>query len=63
MRRLLVAVALGVLLAAGVADAPQAATPPRVLAIHFNTDVNPVTQDWLNHQLDRAASGGYYARP
>ena len=61
MRRLLVAVALGVLLAAGVADAPRAATQPRVLAIHFNTDVNPVTQDWLNHQLDRAASGRYSA--
>ena len=34
---------------------------PRVLAIHFATDVNPVTQDWLNHQLGRAESGGYAA--
>ena len=32
---------------------------PRVLAIHFDTDVNPVTQDWLNHELGRAQSGGY----
>ena len=32
-----------------------------MLAIHFNTDVNPVTQDWLNHELDRAQSDGYAA--
>jgi membrane-bound serine protease (ClpP class) len=39
------------------------ATPPapRVLAIHFAEDVNPVTQDWLNHQLGRAESGHYAA--
>ena len=34
-----------------------AAPQPRVLAIHFSPmDVNPVTQDWLNSQLDRAQS-------
>ena len=32
-----------------------------MLAIHFDTDVNPVTQDWLNHELGRAQSGGYAA--
>jgi membrane-bound serine protease (ClpP class) len=32
-----------------------------VLAIHFDTDVNPVTQDWLNHELDTAQNGGYAA--
>ena len=32
-----------------------------MLAIHFATDVNPVTQDWLNHQLVRAQSHGYAA--
>ena len=32
-----------------------------MLAIHFNTDVNPVTQDWVNHELGRAESGGYAA--
>jgi len=34
---------------------------PRVLEIRFAADVNPVTQDWLNSRLDRAASGGYAA--
>ena len=34
---------------------------PRVLAIHFVQDVNPVTQSWLNHQLDRAHEDGYDA--
>jgi membrane-bound serine protease (ClpP class) len=34
---------------------------PKVLAIHFSTEINPVTQDWVNHQLDRANSGGYSA--
>ena len=36
--------------------APAAAATPRVLAIHFGPDleVNPVTKDYLNHQLDVA---------
>jgi membrane-bound serine protease (ClpP class) len=44
---------------AGTAGAAQ----PRVLAIQFGPDleVNPVTQDWVSHQLSRAASGGYDA--
>jgi len=53
----LVAVALAVpalALAAG-------ATKPRVLAIHFNMEVNPVTSSYLDHQLDRAQSGHYNA--
>ena len=32
-----------------------------MLAIHFVQDVNPVTQSWLNHQLDRAHKDGYNA--
>ena len=32
-----------------------------MLAIHFGAEVNPVTQDWLNHELGRAQSGGYAA--
>jgi membrane-bound serine protease (ClpP class) len=39
----------------------HAAAAPRVLAIHFAEDVNPVTQDWLNGQLGHAASHGYSA--
>jgi membrane-bound serine protease (ClpP class) len=37
------------------------AAPPRVLAIHFTADVNPVTQDWLNHELGHAERNGYAA--
>src|SRR5262249_55317919 len=37
------------------------AAQPRVLAIHFTSDVNPVTQDWLNGRLSYAASHGYAA--
>ena len=47
MKRLLLA---GFLLLLAV-PAPAAAAPPRVLAIHFSQDVNPVTQDWLNGEL------------
>jgi membrane-bound serine protease (ClpP class) len=39
----------------------QAASRPRVLAIHFPLEINPVTQDYVNHQLDRAQNGHYNA--
>lgn len=61
MTRLLVAVSLGVALLAASAGAPRAASANRVLAIRFATDVNPVTQDWLNGRLSYAASHGYDA--
>ena len=59
---------LGLILAAlvaavavpGAGSAPVDSTP-RVLAIHFVQDVNPVTQNWLNHQLDKALLGHYAA--
>jgi membrane-bound serine protease (ClpP class) len=57
MRRLLTVLFLLTLALPGSA----AAASPRVLAIHFTQDVNPVTQDWLNHQLDRAQNGHYAA--
>jgi membrane-bound serine protease (ClpP class) len=43
--------------------APAGAAAPRVLAIHFAPDleVNPVTQGWVNHQLNRAKNDGYAA--
>jgi membrane-bound serine protease (ClpP class) len=50
-----------VALALCVAASAQAATKPRVLAIHFNYEINPVTQDYLNHQLDRAENDHYDA--
>jgi len=42
---------------------PAAAATPRVLAIHFDGDleVNPVTQGYVNHQLDKAQKDGYSA--
>ena len=39
----------------------HAAAQPRVLAIHFDTEVNPVTQSYLSDQLKRAAKDGYSA--
>lgn len=57
MKRLLIAVFLLFL----VAPATALAAAPKVLAIHFRTDVNPVTQDWLNGELGHAQSGGYSA--
>jgi membrane-bound serine protease (ClpP class) len=52
---------LGALLA--LASGAHAATSKKVLAIHFAPDleVNPVTQGWVNHQLERAKDGGYAA--
>ncbi|MDX6476847.1 MAG: hypothetical protein QOH95_2358, partial [Gaiellaceae bacterium] len=66
MKRLLVAVfLLALTLPLAVVQtngrAAGAAAHSRVLAIHFDTEVNPVTQDWLNHELGRAQSGGYSA--
>jgi membrane-bound serine protease (ClpP class) len=34
---------------------------PKVLAIHFSSDVDPVSQDWLSSQLDRAVNDHYDA--
>jgi membrane-bound serine protease (ClpP class) len=58
MRALLVALAALVL-----AGSAGAAARPRVLAIRFGPDleINPVTQDYLTHELSRAASDHYDA--
>jgi membrane-bound serine protease (ClpP class) len=52
-------VAAALMLAGSAASASQ----PRVLAIRFGPDleVNPLTQDYLTHQLSKAASGHYDA--
>jgi membrane-bound serine protease (ClpP class) len=44
-------------------SSPAAAATPKVLAIHFAPDfeVNPVTQNWVNHQLERGKDDGYAA--
>jgi membrane-bound serine protease (ClpP class) len=57
VKRLLLAAFLFVAIAAPAHAAPA----PKVLAIHFTEDVNPVTQDWLNGQLSHAESHGYSA--
>jgi membrane-bound serine protease (ClpP class) len=57
VKRLLLAAFLFVAVAAPAHAAPT----PKVLAIHFTEDVNPVTQDWLNGQLSHAQSHGYSA--
>jgi membrane-bound serine protease (ClpP class) len=54
-RLLLAAFLLALVVPAG------AAASPRVLAIHFTQDVNPVTQDWLNSELRHAQAHGYSA--
>jgi membrane-bound serine protease (ClpP class) len=51
-------------LALAFGDSAQAQTPkgqPRVLAIRFAFEINPVTQDYVNHQLDRANRDHYDA--
>ena len=40
---------------------PAAAATPRVLAIHFDAEVNPVTQNYVCHQLKQAAKDRYSA--
>jgi membrane-bound serine protease (ClpP class) len=52
---------LAAFLLVAVATPAHAASTPKVLAIHFTQDVNPVTQDWLNGQLAHAQSHGYSA--
>jgi membrane-bound serine protease (ClpP class) len=42
------------------AASAQSATP-RVLAIHFDSEVNPVTQGFVNHEIGQAEKKGYDA--
>jgi len=39
----------------------SAQSRPKVLAVHFALDINPVSQDYVNHQIDVANDGGYSA--
>jgi membrane-bound serine protease (ClpP class) len=59
--RVFFAVALVALVTAVSASAVSAPPAPRVLAIHFEKDVNPVTQEWLNDRLEHAADADYDA--
>ena len=40
---------------------PATAATPRILAIHFDAEVNPVTENFVCHQLKQAARDGYDA--
>ncbi len=44
-----------------IASPVSAQNRPKVLAVHFSLDINPVSQDYVNHQIDRANKGGYSA--
>ena len=39
----------------------SSSTRPRILAIHYELEVNPVTSSYLDHQIDRAQDDGFNA--
>jgi membrane-bound serine protease (ClpP class) len=47
--------------AAAIVPAAHAAAPPRVLAVEFDNDVNPVTADYVVGQIERANDKRYDA--
>jgi membrane-bound serine protease (ClpP class) len=61
MKRSILLAALVAAVAVPAAGSTPAVSQPRVLAIHFSQEVNPVTQTWLNHELDRAQKDHYDA--
>jgi membrane-bound serine protease (ClpP class) len=53
---------LAALAAVALVSAAGAATDrPKVLAVKFENDVNPVTQEYVNDEIDRANDQGYDA--
>ena len=56
---LVVLLALGAL--AAVPALHAGATQPRVLAVHLDNDINPVTQEYVDGSVDRAEDDGYSA--
>jgi membrane-bound serine protease (ClpP class) len=60
LRISLAAALLGLAAGAAVAQA-QSDERPRVLAVEFENDVNPVTQDYVTAEIDRANDEGYNA--
>src|SRR6187200_601462 len=53
--------AIGAVLAFAAAAGSGTSERPRVLAVEFANDVNPVTQDYLTDQIDRANDDHYNA--
>src|ERR1700752_5374596 len=60
-RRALFAIASVVVVSLALAQTATAADPPRVLAVEFENDINPVTEDYLIGAIDRANDEGYDA--
>ena len=56
---LALALLLGALVAAPAVQAQQVA--PRILAVHLDNDINPVTQEYVDSAVDRAESEGFSA--
>jgi membrane-bound serine protease (ClpP class) len=52
---------LAVLLAVPALALAGSSTKPKVLVIHYELEVNPVTSSYLDHQLHRAENGHYNA--
>ena len=61
MIRPFIRVLLASVVAALAVPALALAAQPKVLAIHFDTEVIPVTSSYLDHQLQRAQDGHYNA--
>lgn len=59
--RKLFALAFAIAASLLIISAASAQAQPKVLAVHFSLDINPVSQDYVNHQIDRANSSGYSA--
>jgi membrane-bound serine protease (ClpP class) len=59
--RAFLALVIGVLGSLAIPSPGAAATMPRVLAISFENDVNPVTADYATEELRRASDDGYDA--
>ena len=59
--RALFALASVLLFSLVLVQTANAADPPRVLAIEFSNDVNPVTEDYLTGEIDRANEEGFDA--
>jgi membrane-bound serine protease (ClpP class) len=60
-RRVLRALLGSLAAALALSASAHAASKPRVLAVRFSLDINPVTQDYVNHQIDRAQKNHYDA--
>ncbi|HEY3070885.1 MAG TPA: nodulation protein NfeD [Gaiellaceae bacterium] len=59
--RALFALASALLITLVLAGTAAGADRPRVLAIEFSNDINPVTEDYLNGEIDQANDDGYNA--